>query len=261
MIASRRTARAFLFKNNKSIFATRRISAPFTTSYYDSQSGMHIAFHDETKISLYWNGLSSKNSLQTAIDRGMAGALVDAQEDGLLASVPSEFTICNRLASFDDDAVVVSDNILLEYRNDVDDTTNLQEALSGYISKDVPSSTSLGLFQNSLYNQDPILVAAGIGSVMDGVVGTGTDWLWLIPDVDDDDAIVALCQELAYLDLAGPTMKSRLLVQASSEDQVEECLMMGISKFVTSSSQDDEEVVDWLKDVVEEQGKELCLLQ
>mmetsp|Transcript_3439 Transcript_3439/g.6277 ORF Transcript_3439/g.6277 Transcript_3439/m.6277 type:complete len:213 (-) Transcript_3439:2005-2643(-) len=97
-------------------------------------------------------------------------------------------------------------------------------------------------------------------------------------DDEDDDALVALCQELAYLDVTGPTMKSRLVVDASSPDQVEECLLMGINKFVLSSSSrsssssiqtdhhDDDMAailmqaqLDWLQTVVQDQGKKLMI--
>jgi hypothetical protein len=70
--------------------------------------------------------------------------------------------------------------------------------------------------------------------------------------------------------VAGPTIKSRLIVTAQSEYQVEECLTIGVNKFVLlfpHQGQGQQQVqhldpinsVKWFADVVEEQGKEIKL--
>ena len=95
----------------------------------------------------------------------------------------------------------------------------------------------------------------------------------IIMDNDDDttltsydDELVQLCEELSYLDVPGSTIKSRLMVPTVSGDQLEECLQMGITKYIidASSGDDDgsesvESRLDMLRDAVEENGKELIL--
>lgn len=86
----------------------------------------------------------------------------------------------------------------------------------------------------------------------------GGDYILLSPEVFDSDdscadAMVQLCEELSYLDVEGATIKSRLLVSAMTDDQLEECLMMGISKYIVA----DETGLDMLRSIVEEQGKQL----
>ena len=68
---------------------------------------------------------------------------------------------------------------------------------------------------------------------------------------------------MTYLDVPGSTIKSRLVVSALSGDQLEECLQMGITKYIIDAASDGRESVesrlDMLRDVVEENGKELVL--
>eukprot|EP00978_Attheya_sp_CCMP212_P018771 scaffold51837_cov56-Attheya_sp.AAC.3 len=323
-----------------------------TATYYDSQSGLHIPIHDETQIQVYLNAplvcpeqqqqqqQQFKIILQTAIDRGMAGALIRNNDPdmlfqslaSLLSPAERDFTLCVPAAPTTTVSDMAVPNIhvstMFEYRDDDDGkdeeeedveatTTNvasLEESLSQHMSRmgttgihtnTRAATTSIGLFQNELYEKDPILVASNVASVLDAVGAGGGDLLWLLRrpapnnhehngsmgdddddynDDEEDDALVALCQELAYLDVTGPTMKSRLVVDASSPDQVEECLFMGINKFVLSSRrsrssssstiqtddpdddmaaiysrQAQEAQLDWLQTVVQDQGKKLMI--
>jgi hypothetical protein len=288
-----------------------------------------MPIHDESQIQVYWNAPPEqlqqqkqhhfKAILQTAMDRGMTGALIRNNNDHHLDSTISfqtlssfspspsaarDFTLCvpAPTTTIDIDMAVpnIHINILFEYRdvNDKDEdeatitnnTASLAELISQHVESRVGTATSIGLFQKYLYEKDPILVAANVASVLDVVGDNGGGLLWLLPpnkepnkqtngmvDDEDDDALVALCQELAYLDVTGPTMKSRLVVDASSPDQVEECLFMGINKFVLSSHshisgnvqmEDDvtaaaairmQAQLDWLQRVVQDQGKTLLL--
>ncbi|KAL7510850.1 hypothetical protein ACHAXN_007756 [Cyclotella atomus] len=96
---------------------------------------------------------------------------------------------------------------------------------------DYGNRTSIGIFDEDCYSQDPIMVASEIANIIDT---TGAcSYALLSPDdsVDPDD-LRSLCEELSYLDVPGPTVKSRLLVKAINEEQVEECLNMGINKFL-----------------------------
>ena len=67
--------------------------------------------------------------------------------------------------------------------------------------------------------------------------------------------------------MPGSTIKSRLVVSALSYDQLEECLQMGITKYVidynNNNSDDGSDIVEsrlnMFRDAVEENGKELVL--
>ena len=69
--------------------------------------------------------------------------------------------------------------------------------------------------------------------------------------------------------MPGSTIKSRLVVSALSSDQLEECLQIGITKYVIdyhnnnsddgSDSDSVESRLNMLRDAVEENGKELVL--
>ena len=74
--------------------------------------------------------------------------------------------------------------------------------------------------------------------------------------VDPDD-LRSLCEELSYLDVPGPTVKSRLVVKTMNEEQVEECLQMGISKFLLPDDGGDS--LDMIKNTVDSAGKEFHL--
>ena len=62
-------------------------------------------------------------------------------------------------------------------------------------------------------------------------------------------------EELSYLDVVGPTIKSRLVVPGRNPDHIEECLSIGISKYIV----DDVDCLEILRDVVDDAGKELVL--
>ena len=70
---------------------------------------------------------------------------------------------------------------------------------------------------------------------------------------------------MSYLDVPGPTIKSRLIVSTLNNDQdvIEECLQIGINKYILDISDDIDDDLDdrlrGLKDIVEEEGKELIL--
>ena len=72
-------------------------------------------------------------------------------------------------------------------------------------------------------------------------------------NVDDDDDIVEQCGELSYLDVTDPTIKSRLVVSAVGDDEVEECLGIGVTKYVIAGA------VEGLEAVAGGQGKQLVL--
>jgi hypothetical protein len=132
------------------------------------------------------------------------------------------------------------------------------------------SGTSIGIFDPKYYiDRDPISVASDVANIIDiaasdGSRGSSIPYIVLDPADPDavghvanirDDEYVRLCEEISYLDVAGPTMKSRLVVSATNTDQIGECLDIGISKYIV----DGVECLEMLRDVVDEAGKELIL--
>jgi hypothetical protein len=232
-------------------------------TYYDSQSGIHVALHDENEISLYlhpvcdgWlasDGARIKlESLEEACKAGFVGVRLQGHIDkqGLLTELlqaqPGFTFFCG---SHGAQNVADADyiNLLFEYKES-------KQTIHGHLSSHAASGTktSIGLFEPCYYTRDPALVANGVASLMDET--GGGDYLWLEPDDSvDDDEMIRLCEELSYLDVPGPTVKSRLVVAAQTEYLVEECLNMGVNKFVL----DHPFRVDWLRSIVEDQGKHL----
>jgi hypothetical protein len=74
---------------------------------------------------------------------------------------------------------------------------------------------------------------------------------------EGEDSKIHLCQQLSFLDdvMAGPTIKSRLIVTATSEYQVEDRLAIGVKRFAVHRH----DSLKWLGDMVEEQGKQIKL--
>lgn len=69
------------------------------------------------------------------------------------------------------------------------------------------------------------------------------------------DDVLALCEELVYLDVTGPTMKSRIIVDLTTaadtkQELMEETMSMGINKFVIQGTW-----LDWFQNYVVELGK------
>lgn len=239
-------------------------------TYYDSQSGMHVPLHDENEISTYLH-LDGDKWLVTDGIRKKVESLLEAREVGfvgvrLRGHIDKQALLMEQLSEFAPgftlfygshrvQKVPYPDNVnlLFEYKDSF-----IQQHLSAHVANG--SKTSIGLFEPTYYARDPILVANGVASLMDKT--GGGDFVWLTPNkpVDenekevDDDEMIRLCEELSYLDVPGSTMKSRLVVEAKTEDQVEECLNMGLNKFVLHSPGR----VEWLRGIVEEQGKNLA---
>jgi len=103
-------------------------------------------------------------------------------------------------------------------------------------------------------SSEPFELANQIANLMD--VSGGGDYVH-IASTEDDDYVIRLCEELSYLDVPGPTMKSRLILDCStesSEELVDEVMMMGVNKFVLHQ---EEQLQDCIQTVAEEQGKQL----
>ena len=133
-------------------------------------------------------------------------------------------------------------------------------------------------------NEDPISVSASIANIIDCTSVSDENKNETAPyisniliappsDTNDNttincnaDNLVRLCEELSYLDVPGPTIKSRLIVSTlNNEEVIEECLQIGINKYILDISDDDmndnelDDRLRCLRKVVEEEGKELIV--
>jgi hypothetical protein len=146
-------------------------------------------------------------------------------------------------------------NICYEYSDNATRVTTI----TGHASL----RSSIGIFDPKYFlYRDPISIASGVANIIDATVSKGSSIrnILLDPPLPDDteccdDELVRLSEELSYLDVTGPTIKSRLIVAAHSTDCVEECLNIGISKFIVT----DKHALHILRESVVEAGKQLIL--
>jgi hypothetical protein len=87
----------------------------------------------------------------------------------------------------------------------------------------------------------------------------GCDYIWISSEQKETsvaDTMVQVCEELVYLDVAGATIKSRLLVDSVNEDMLEDIMFAGVNKYVI----DDETEAEIVETVAKDQGKALLRL-
>lgn len=121
--------------------------------------------------------------------------------------------------------------------------------------------SSIGIFDPKYFlYRDPISIASGVANIIDATTTNGSSISNIILDPplpDDtescDDELVRLSEELSYLDVTGPTIKSRLIVAAHSTECIDECLNIGISKFIVT----DKDALHILRESVVKSGKQL----
>lgn len=230
-----------------------------------------MPIHDEAKITAYYHPSgrpSATEILDHAKSLGLAGALIMSDDDGRkciedikASSFGGTVFLSSQLAAEEEEENTqqIGANVCFDldaYEN-ANDKVAFEKKMSG-IQGIATRQTSIGLFAKKYFSGevDPVLTASATASLMDNT--GGGDYILLSPEVFDSDdscadAMVQLCEELSYLDVEGATIKSRLLVSAMTDDQLEECLMMGISKYIVA----DETGLDMLRSIVEEQGKQL----
>ena len=135
-------------------------------------------------------------------------------------------------------------NVLCHY-NDLEDMDRIKEELRGYSSNPDLATTIVIFCDDSRPSWE---VSSRIASLLDEV---SCDFIWVRQQDGDADDTLQLCEELSYLDVPGPTVKSRLVVD-SIEEVMEDCLLMGVTKFVLP---DAEGSLTAMRDLVDSQGK------
>lgn len=249
-----------------------RRQAMTTTTYYDSQSGIHVPIHNDAEISVYlewsddldanaetltqrisWMKASGFHGVKFSSQSLVAGGKEHLDAMTILASSPPEFDLFaptlshNEIASYPAGVIPVFDYA------DTSSTSGMA-SLSDYVARRSKSCLWIGDLPSMSY--DPIELANGIASLIDAT--GGCEFVWLGQNQNrttSAEDTVQLCEELSYLDVRGPTMKSRLVVDlrhADAEETAEECLLMGVNKFVV-----EEDALQVLRDIVQKSGKDL----
>lgn len=231
------------------------------STYYDSQSGKHVPIHNDQEVSAFLSTNEvewTPDKLESVARKGVAGLLVDStatknntvlldmlSQDKLQALLPWSFSKEQDIREKLQD----NDNMTLLFQYDSQE--NLAEEISNCMDQKIATAFLCRC------DEDALELASGVAQLMDDT--GGGKYLYIVGD--DSEQIVQVCEELSYLDVAGPTMKSRLIVDLGQtsmddgEETVEECLLMGVNKFVVPENQ-----LEWLGKLVQEEGK-TCTFQ
>lgn len=258
-----------------------------TTTYYDSQSGIHVPIHNENEITLiidkgcptkhqtafippqlYKEDMSSDmpDILQDFVKHGIHGIRIpplkfpkDVRNLKVLSNivpstsfytyvpmVPHSQKLPTNLSGV---SIILDFQSLLETskEGETEDENEAAPASSyeGFV-------TTIALGEEECSSGEPISIANQVATLID--TRNIGDYLWLShnEDVDADD-VIQLYEELIYLDVPGPTVKSRLIVQTSDDDLIDEAMMSGINKFVIEN----ESQIRSVEEIAKDQGKEI----
>lgn len=253
-----------------------RSVASFST-YYDSQSGLHLPVHNEHEIKLFLNKSHEVTSTKSFIpaqfykedaSSDIPDLLQKLKEEGVsgLWLAPAMFPRDTRnletlenVAPEDFDFLISCPSkiptpmsrvsILHEFAPDCD-LDILQANLASSVEDG--ERTVLQVGPEACSTMEAISIANQIATLIDST-GGGNMLLLSPPSEFDEDDLVQICEELMYLDVAGPTIKSRLVIDSRNESILDESMMMGINKFVI----EEETEVDLVGDIAKWQGKQI----
>eukprot|EP00934_Nitzschia_sp_Nitz4_P006581 Nitzschia sp. Nitz4//scaffold133_size116822//24170//25009//NITZ4_003797-RA/size116822-processed-gene-0.51-mRNA-1//-1//CDS//3329535366//6571//frame0 len=270
-----------VLKQLASLFSARPASkrapvASFST-YYDSQSGLHIPHHDEKAIRLILSKASEDTGTDSFIpaqfykedaSSEVPDKLESLSKQGVqgLCLPPAKFprdlrnlqTLCNIAPQFRffvaSTADIGSDllNVSLLHHFDMDEPQLLRKVLSSQAQ--AGNNTTIFLGESVCVQHDSMSIATQLGTLIDST-GAG-NFLWLRPPTDaDGDDVLQLCEELMYLDVAGPTIKSRIIIDSNNEEVIDETMNAGISQFVIHHEDD----IDLIESTAKWQGKQIAI--
>jgi hypothetical protein len=152
-----------------------------------------------------------------------------------------------------DDQTVSTLSMILEHANndngDHHGRTQIHASLKEAREHGLHTTLSISETVYACDDFKPITLANAVGTLIDTV--KGCDLIWLSSPSKNNDAIVTICEELIYLDVAGPTIKSRLLVDSVEVGILEDVMFAGVNKFVIN----DESQIEMIENVAIEQGK------
>lgn len=291
------------------------------STYYDSQSGLHLPVHDETEIRLFLDvrgghqqqsvGVSNNDDdddgkspfvphklnkdrveadyvtekLERLVQQGIHGVILPAIEfprdirnlHTLSVIAPPGFVFLSSNSSETNDSNSSNNNDtvdsgLLKAKQLASSDTNFSRVLQYQNNKDfqgsLQRSVGKGLHTTLSVKEDvyadglePITLANNIAAMIDA--SGGCDYIWISSEQQQSekntsvvDTMVQVCEELVYLDVAGATIKSRLLVDSLNEDMLEDVMFAGVNKYVI----DNENQVEMVETVASVQGKALLRL-
>ena len=160
--------------------------------------------------------------------------------------------------------------VLFEYSSKKD-----VEPITREISACIDQNISTGILCPYVnHDPDTITMTNGVAQILDDAAAAGGGglagkYLYVTGNRIDSDSILEVVEELSYLDITGPTLISRIIVDVTNnnnigseedddddddddwqEEAVEGCLMMGVNKFAVEESQ-----LDWLDQIVRKEGK------
>lgn len=277
-----------------------------STTYYDSQSGLHIPVQNEKEIKIFLNvsqgrrdGERSSASpwsvphqlhrnrdefeevreeMEALVRRGINGLILpplqfprDVRNLRTLTAIDPGFSflyscagqslrrqLVDAAASMERTNDAISSlSLILEYGHNADDDdekeerTRLQASLNQAQQDGLHTTLSIAETVYASGDVEPITLANTVGTLIDTV--KGCDLIWISSSSKSKDAVVSVCEELIYLDVAGPTIKTRLLVDVVDEDILEDIMFAGVNKYVI----DDESQVEMVEKVAMEQGKSI----
>mmetsp|Transcript_137 Transcript_137/g.392 ORF Transcript_137/g.392 Transcript_137/m.392 type:complete len:339 (-) Transcript_137:110-1126(-) len=301
--------------------ASSSIRSRCLSTYYDSQSGLHLPIHDEQEIRLFLNVTNGYNSaendgdekspfvphrlskdrleaeevsekLEQLVQQGIHGVVLPPIEfprdvrnlQTLSIIAPPNFVFLTNACGGEKSSIdanngksnTVDDGILKAQENSsskpatfskvlrYDNGNGLRDSLQRSVEKGM--HTTLSVTEDTYADDDkddiePITLANNIAAMIDA--NGGCDYLWIsLGQRRKEDAsaisdiIVQVCEELIYLDVAGATIKSRLLVDSLNEDMLEDILFAGVNKYVI----EDLSQAEMVEAAVEDQGKSLLRL-
>lgn len=148
-----------------------------------------------------------------------------------------------------------------------DDIISVERLLSRSIDDNVPTSLYIPINEKTTTPVDPISLSNSVATLLDRYPGschtiwidTTTTTTTLSDECTSSNAdALSVIEELIYLDVAGPTIKSRLVVQACGQDDAEELIedvmFAGVNKFVVRNVEQDVEIIE---EVANDQGKKI----
>jgi len=279
------------------------------STYYDSQSGLHLPIHDETEIRLFLdvrdghkqndnneNELPfvphqlnkdrveadwTEEKLQRLVQQGIHGVILPAIKfprdirnlQTLSVIAPRGFVFLSDNSSETSDSNSIDDGLLkaqklsssannfskvLRFQNE----EGFRDILQRSIDKGLNTTLALteDVYAGGENDVEPITLANNIAAMIDA--SGGCDYIWISSEQQKKEnttvgeTMVQVCEELVYLDVAGATIKSRLLVDSLNEDMLEDIMFAGINKYVI----DNENQAEMVEITAKEQGKALFRL-
>jgi len=244
----------------------RSLSSSKTEYYYDSQSGKHVPVHDETHVDILVAANRGKNEeddifvsadqLLAWASQGVSGVKLDCPQQSSSSgdvtsllqglSVPEHFQLWlphGVMAEPTD----INQHVVQWVEYDSENKEQMQSVVADLASAKLWSA----IICRDAESLDAMLTASGVASTLDET--KGGNYVYLVGQ--ESDAIIELAEELGYLDVEGPTLKARMVIdlteiQDDPDEALSECMIAGINKFVVKPDR-----LQWVSDLVQEQGK------